>query len=199
MTDNAINASTVTLVTQDAAQAENACIDGYNDASQMYREIYDELRENTSLAKFVVVVQSSRSRAWWSKYERGLLDLDRTAKNELRAAVGLEPLVPSVTNALAHVHPDAQVWRIGDNDVAHRVVTLCTDREIALRANGVVEVLSGVKTPENACNRRYAQKRAPVYRPVLPVAMKQRIADSGHSVEELIEAGLKTLETMENL
>jgi hypothetical protein len=36
-------------------------------------------------------------------------------------------------------------------------------------------------------------KRGPVYRPVLSLAVKERIGASGRTVEELIEAGLQAM------
>ena len=79
-----------------------------------YRDIYDELRHKMSLPQFVELLGSSYSIAWWSKYERGeTAQLTRTARQELRRAVGLAPLPPTVAEAVASADPDATVYLVG--------------------------------------------------------------------------------------
>ncbi len=92
--------------------------DNLSDAD--YRHIFQKLRAETrtfrALARCLV---SHYSYAWWSKYERGLLELTNTARNELRAWNGLPGLpveshVTTVTRAqrrrvvtrAIRVHPD---------------------------------------------------------------------------------------------
>ena len=75
----------VTLVTHTARAADNL-----TDAE--YRDIYDELRQQHSLRQFVQITHTAYSIAWWSKYEHDSIALTRQARNELRAAVGLQPL-----------------------------------------------------------------------------------------------------------
>jgi len=79
-----------------------------------YRDIYQELRQGRSLADFLTLTQSAVSRAWWSQYEAGGKTLDWQRKNELRRAVGLPELAPSVASAMAHVAADASIWQVGE-------------------------------------------------------------------------------------
>jgi hypothetical protein len=100
--------TTITLLTDHAATALAA-------DTLDYREIYQELREGTTLRKFADRVGSPPSIAYWSKYESGeITDLNHTARNGLRRAVGL-PLLPPLVDSLAEwIDPDATVWRLGD-------------------------------------------------------------------------------------
>lgn len=101
--------TTVTLLTSNAAHDDLTVDD--------YRQIYDELRDRgrRSLREFVELIGSTLSIAWWSKYESEQLRLTRTAKNELRVAVGLARL-PHIPGELladpAVVSPDARVYAV---------------------------------------------------------------------------------------
>lgn len=128
----------VTLVTENAGQ------DGLSGAD--YREIYDEVRGfdaatgkyAVSLDDFVVMVRSAFSKAAWSKYHRGELELNRVMRNELRAAVGLPLLPPSVAEVVAGVDVDAQVVRVGD-ELVRRVVLVGTAQAVTVACNGAVQ------------------------------------------------------------
>lgn len=96
----------VTLVT---ANAESA--DKLGEAD--YMDIFREIREKMSLRKFVEVIGSQYSIAWWGKYENGGVTLTRTGKGELRRAVGLAALPLTVTEVTGEVDPDATVWQVG--------------------------------------------------------------------------------------
>jgi hypothetical protein len=122
----------VTLVTSRAQSA-----DELTDAD--YRDIYDELRVKCSLDRFIVAIGSAVSKAWWSKYERNEATLTRPRRSELRAAVGLPPLPPAVTDAL-NVDPDATIWQIGAA-AADRVVMLSPGEAVTLRLNGALQIL----------------------------------------------------------
>lgn len=72
----------------------NADVDDLTDAD--YRDIYDEVRQldsdtgnyAISLDKFVALAQSIYSKALWSKYHNGMVELNRTMRSELRSAWG---------------------------------------------------------------------------------------------------------------
>jgi hypothetical protein len=130
----------VTLVTAGAGSAEQL-------SEADYREIYEELRNRTTLRLFAEFVESKVSFAWWSKYERGEARLDRERKAELRRAVGLPPLPVSVAEATAGVDPDARVWRVGDGAPAapaqpDRVILVGAEVAVplTLRLNGDLQV-----------------------------------------------------------
>ena len=125
---------TVTLVTTRAQSA-----DDLTDAD--YRDIYDELRVKCSLDRFIVAIGSAVSKAWWSKYERGEATLTRARRAELRAAVGLPPLPPSVADALASVDPDATIWHVRVSEDVDRVVMLSGTEAVTLRLNGSLQIL----------------------------------------------------------
>jgi hypothetical protein len=108
-----------------------------------YREIYDEVRGfdeasgkyGVSLDAFVEMIGSAFSKAAWSKYHRGELELNRTMRNELRAAVGLAVLPPTVTEVTTGVDPDAEVVQVGDETV-RRVVLVGTGEKVVVFCNG---------------------------------------------------------------
>ncbi len=135
-------ALSVRVLTRDAS------VDALSDTD--YREIYDEVRGfdavtgryAVSLDEFVGLVGSQFSKAAWSKYHRGELELNRTMRSELRAAVGMPVLPPTVVEAVQGVDPDAEVVQVGD-DLVRRVVLVGTGERVTLVCNGTVEVARG--------------------------------------------------------
>lgn len=131
----------VTLLTRDATLDDLSAAD--------YRDIYDEVRlrdpvtgaYTVSLDKFVTLVTSAYSKAQWSKYHNGETTLTRTMRNELRVAVGLPPLPPTVAEATAAASPDAAVWQVGRGPAEH-VIMVTTPEPLTLHVNGAVSVAS---------------------------------------------------------
>jgi hypothetical protein len=133
----------ITLVTRNAQSA-----DDLSDAD--YRDIYAELRQmdlpiklRRSLRQFAALVGEPPSIAYWSKYEGDPdMRLSRLARNRLRAAIGPSELPPTVADAIAGIHPDAAVWRVGAPGPAC-VVLLITDPDpVDLHVNHTVSLLS---------------------------------------------------------
>ena len=116
----------VTLVTR------NASADSLTDAD--YGEIFAELRQQHSLAQLCELLQSKYSRALWNKYERGETTLTRTMRNELRRAVGLPLLPPTVAEAAAAASPDAAVWQVGTGPAEH-VIMVASPEPLTLHVN----------------------------------------------------------------
>lgn len=110
-----------------------------------YREIYDEIRGyrveedkySVSLDAFVDLVHSQFSKAAWSKYHRGELELNRTMRNELRRAVGMPDLAPSVAEVTAEVDPNALVVRVGEGTI-DRLVMVAGHEPMTVAVNGSV-------------------------------------------------------------
>ncbi len=135
-----------------------------------YRDIYDELRTKCSLRLFCETIRSQYSIAWWSKFERGEMQLTREARQELRAVVGLAPLPPTVQEATAAIRPDAAVYQVGTvghDAPAGRVVLVGADAPAALtlHLNGhlTVDDASAAQAPEPLVTRlqRPSQPRTP--------------------------------------
>lgn len=124
--------TTVTTATDDADEL----------APSDYRDIYDELRSKCPLRQFADAIHSAVSFAWWSKYERGDAPLTRDRRNELRQAVGLAPLPPTVRDVLSAVPPAAAIHQIGVEPAA-RVVLVGSDApdHLTIVLNGSVAVL----------------------------------------------------------
>lgn len=145
----------VTRVTARAASADEL-------SEADYREIYIELRSKTTLRGFAEFIGSQYSFAWWSKFERGAVQLTRQARRELRQAVGLPALPPSVAEAMAGVDPDATVYRIdGETEgaAANRVVLVAVPGSVVMSLNGELRI--GDQRPEDsvtAVTRRRARK-----------------------------------------
>ena len=127
----------VTVVTQ------NATHDSMTDSD--YAEVFAELREQHSLAQLCTLLQSKFSRALWNKYERGELPLSRTMRSELRVAVGLPLLPPTVAEATAQASPDAAVWQVGQGPAEH-VIMVASPEPLTLHINGAVSVASDAAT-----------------------------------------------------
>lgn len=105
---------------------------------QDYRDIYTELREKLSLRQFIGRLDSTASPSWWSQYESGTKELNLERKNELRHAVGLRLLAPSVQLACSD-SPDATVYQVGEG-ISNRIVKIAQDAPEALNLhiNGYV-------------------------------------------------------------
>lgn len=174
----------VTLVTRDAT-VDNLSADDY-------RDIFTELRQNLSLDKLIGVLHSEYSKATWSKYERGELELNRTMRCELRRGVGLAELPATVADAVtARTHPDAAVWAVGDGDANHVILVAKRD-DVALHVNGGVTCIA-----EIPCNRGYTDrgKRKSVIRPWVSKTQLERFQglQDGLSWRDVIDAGLAAL------
>lgn len=109
---------------------------------QDYRDIYTELREKLSLRQFIGRLDSTASPSWWSQYESGIKELNWERRNELRKAVGLRQLAPSVQLACAD-SPDATVYQVGEG-VSDRVIKIAQDapERLNLHINGSVSISS---------------------------------------------------------
>lgn len=123
--------------------------DGDDLTPEQYREIFDDLRTGHSLDSIVSMLDSSYSKAHWSRYERQQVELTRRMQNELRRAVGLPDRVPTVAEATADVDPSAEVVRVSNGTVgpAQRVILVATAQPVTLRCAEAVEVLPGESAP----------------------------------------------------
>ena len=161
----------------------NAAIDTLTDAD--YRDIYNELRRQDpedpdryaiSLDTFGQAIHSTLTKASWSKYHRGLLDLNRTMRNELRAAVGLPALPPTIAEATAHLHPNATITQIGDNPHPHRALLIAANEPLTLHINGSVTVQPETDPPPTSTKRPVTPvTRSPRRAIYLPVEQFDRI------------------------
>lgn len=123
------------LVTEVTRNAESDTL-----TASDYREIYEELRSHHTLRQFVAMTQTRYSIAWWSKFERGEVELTRDARSELRSAVGMATLPPTVAEAVATADPNATVYRVGDL-VPSRIVLVGHDEPVTLHLNGSLAVV----------------------------------------------------------
>lgn len=165
----------VTIVT---TRAETA--DRLTDAD--YHDIYQEVRGHDpqtgayriSLRSLVDLIrarlpgQETLSIGYWSKYHTGqLAELNRRARNELRALVGYDPLPPTVAEACATggpaapVDPDATVYQVGQAP-ADRLILVGSDIEepLELRINGHLTAEPVAEHPEWSEPQRAQSKDA---------------------------------------
>lgn len=127
----------VTVVTDTQSRTDDL-------TEQDYRDIYTELREKLSLRQFIAQLDSTASPSWWSQYEAGGKELNWEKKNELRRAVGLRLLAPTVALACSD-SPDATVYQVGTG-ISNRIVKIAQNAPEALNLhiNGSVSI--------SACN-----------------------------------------------
>ena len=184
----------VTLVTR------NASADSLTDAD--YGEIFAELRQQHSLAQLCELLQSKFSRALWNKYERGDMQLTRQMRNELRAAVGLPVLPPTVAEATAGASPDAAVWQVGQGPAEH-VILVASPEPLTLHVNGAVSVASDAATmpclpvvTSVTTGRRRARKAPRPFVSKWQEARQKCLYSQGirASWRDIIDAGLDALE-----
>lgn len=153
----------VTVVTR------NANTDDITDDD--YRDIYDELREQHPLRQFAQLAGTSYSIAWWSKYERGEVELTRAARNELRRAVGLPALPLTIGEAAALADPDATVYRVGDG-VPDVMILAAHRAPLVMALNGTLSVVEEMPPNPHVTEVTRATRRKSVH---VGVALWQRL------------------------
>lgn len=170
----------VTLVTTGAASSDTL-------TDQDYRDIYEELRSKSSLDKFIAVIGSTVSKAWWSKYDRHESKLSHDRRNELRTAVGLSRLPEPVSVVTAAIRPNATVWQVGAGRPDRVVMFGEQAREpLTLRLNGSLQILPGAQgdngdvtqvTPpqRGATAQKHKHSRRACFRPCLAQNPAERI------------------------
>jgi len=161
--------TTITRVSKDASQD--------NLTESDYRDIFAELRDGISLAKFCVLVVSSFSPATWNKWELGRLPLTRTMRQELRRGVSMVALPPTLAECVANVDPDAEVVRVGEEPVKFVILAGAVGR-LNLSLNGSV---ADVSPPAPRQDRRH------------------RLTVSNANFEWLCSAGLSADEAIERM
>lgn len=186
----------VTLVTKDAT-LDNLSL-------QDYRDIWQELRQNHSLRDVIAAMQSQLSPARWSQYEKredGKDTPSRQMRNDLRRAVGLPLLPPTVADAVAQASPDAAVWYIGVEGAPppDTVIMVAAEHEIWVHVNGTVEATQAAPFAANVTPVTKGKvERKHYLRPCVPFEYSERLQrlGDGFSWVDVIEAGLRTLEAM---
>ena len=169
-----------------------------------YADIWTELRQNHSLRDCIAVMQSQLSPARWSQYEKreeGKDTPSRQMRNDLRRAVGLPLLPPTVAEATAQASPDAAVWYISTvgEQPPDTVIMVAAEHEIWVHVNGTVEVTQPPQRDmpvTQVTNGKVARKR--YIRPCVPESYAERLQGlgDGFTWADVIEAGLRTLEAM---
>jgi hypothetical protein len=183
----------VTLVTKDAT------LDDLSDGD--YREIYEELcrlspegkrtKDSLSFDKFMASIGSHFSKALWAKYENGEVRLNRAQRNELRAAMNLPLLPPTVADATAQASPDAAVWSVGDGVPEH--VIMVSDTPVTLHVNGAVSTVAQTSNVTGVTRGKFQRKR--YVRPCVPFEYAERLAGLvGVSWQDVFERGLQAYE-----
>lgn len=182
----------VTTVTRNATQ------DGLT--AEDYRDIYRELRQfdeqaqkfAISLDKFIKLIDSQYSKALWNQYDRGEKELNREQCNELRRAVGLTALPPTVSEAIAAADPNAEVTKVGSNSVPNRIILLANCEPVTLHINGGIR--AEPPAPHVTAITRPTRSARRLIRPVASIEQNERRMALLASWTEIINAGLKVLE-----
>lgn len=125
-----------------------------------YKDIFDELIEHHSLRSFQSAIDSIYTHATWGKYKNGDWQLTRTARNELRRAVGQPALPLTVAEAVADVDADAEVLAIGDKP-KNRVFLVSKGQSLIIYANGTVEARSVTEVTGRTRNHRVRREMTP--------------------------------------
>lgn len=176
----------VTVVTQNATHDDLADSD--------YGEIFAELREQHSLAQLCELLRSQYSRAMWNKYERGDAPLTRTMRNELRAAVGLPTLPPTLEEVAATIDPDALVVKVGDG-TPRSVILVGTPKSLSIGVNGAIWAKDTTTQLDPPVTPATSSQRRRYHRPVATLEQERRKQALGVGWQAVIEAGLKALES----
>jgi len=196
---------TVTTLTANAGQD----VLSEDDYREIYQEIsgYDEAtgKYRISLDKFVEMVGSRFTKATWNNWRNSKQAINRTMKNELRAAVGM-PLLPlSIEESLADISQDAEIVEIGKGETL-RVIKLRTPENIVIYVNGTITATNQdtpladrvieVTSENNSCpqsGHRPAHFRRQRYRPELPETCRElvdAVRQRNLNFAEILRAGL---------
>lgn len=131
----------VTLITRSA---------GTDDLTEQdYRDIYEEVnprdangKPRYSLDKFAALINSHYTKATWSNWLADKHPSNRTMRAELRAAVGMPALPPTIAELAVIVDEHAEIWSVGDG-AKNRVILASKDDRVQIHTNGVVTAHSG--------------------------------------------------------
>lgn len=165
-TETALITAPIQDATHPAVSLVTALAETGDLSADEYQEIYERVAAGRSLRNVELALRSGVTFGWWAKYAAGEKHLDRERKNELRAwarangGPDLPDLPPTPVEAVAaHVHPDAAVYRIGEQ-IASRVVLVGSDvPAVILRLNGHCALSDN--TAVAACTGRYSQQTGP--------------------------------------
>lgn len=184
----------------------NAAVDTLT--AEDYREIYQELRNHDpetdtygiSLDKFVKsptdggITGSAFSKGLWSKYHTGKADLNRTMRNELRRAVGIPELPPTVVDvATDELDPNALIVKLGDG-IGDRCIIIAGPKSLEIHANGTITAKEAAATSEQPVTTVTSRQRTTYVRPCATRDQDRRRQDMDASWSTVIEAGLEKLE-----
>jgi hypothetical protein len=159
-----------------------------------YADIWTELRQNHSLRNVIGVMESALSPARWQQYEKGECSLTRQMRNDLRRAVGMPLLPPTVADAVSQASPDAAVWLVGEG--VPDTVIMVAGEPVTLHVNGAVQADVRTMPVTRVTWGKVARKR--YIRPCIPESYAARLQglENGYTWVDVVEAGLRTLENM---
>ncbi len=186
---------------------------------QDYWEIYDELRpwvafvdgpdkdgklgkREPSIDKFRELIKTEYSKPLWEKYRewmespderQGACPLNRAMRSELRVAMGMAPLPPTVAEAVAQASPDAAVYAVGLGVPDCVVMVGDVGDGISLHINGDVKVIDSHALPSPSSQERTEPRRKYI-RPCATETQDSRREAVGASWHDVIERGLGTYE-----
>ena len=186
---------------------------------QDYWDIYDELRpwvpfpdgpdkdgnlgkREPSIDKFRAMIKTEYSKPLWEKFRewmespderQGPCPLNRAMRSELRVAMGMDPLPPTVAEAVAQASPDAAVYAVGVGVPDCVVMVGDVGDGVSLHINGDVKVIESHALPLPASQERL-RERPRYIRPCATETQDLRREAVGASWAEIIEAGLQVKE-----
>ncbi len=129
---------TVTMLTKDATLDDLSTGD-YLDMCDELRPVDPKTGNKLSIDKFIARIGSQWSKPLWHQVIGGEKNLNRSQRNELRAAMGLPLLPPTVAECAAQASPDASVWRVGEDVPQH--VIMVGSAPVVLHVNSGVSVI----------------------------------------------------------
>lgn len=186
-------AQPVTLVTRDAT-LDNLSVGDYLEMCEELRPIDPKTGNRLSIDKFIARIGSQWSKPLWHQVIGGEKLPNRSQRNELRAAMGLPLLPPTVADATAQASPDAAVWMVGDGVPEH--VIMVGSEPVTLHVNSGVSVVAPQAHVTRVTGRQIQRKR--YTRPCVSEAQNRRfLALPVRSWGDVIEAGLTVWENPE--
>lgn len=129
---------TVTLVTKDATLDDLSAGD-YLEMCEELRPVDPKTGNKLSIDKFIARIGSQWSKPLWHQVISGEKNPNRSQRNELRAAMGLTLLPPTVAECAAQASPDASVWKVGEGTPEH--VIMVGNEPVVLHVNSGVSVI----------------------------------------------------------
>jgi hypothetical protein len=187
----------IELLTENAEACETMSEEGYRDIYDELRNTHLPMKERPSLDKFCSLIESKIPKMTWSRWEKGEGKLTRVMRNELRVAMRLDVLPPTVLEVMDDIDPDVKIVKVGNNETSYVILVGTSEvMTVDLTEHGL-EIANVAKQSVLVDLFKKKRVRKPLIRPIASERQRDLKQLTGCSWSEIIDAGL--LQMLKNL